>query len=218
VSESRLGGADVDAAPRYGAAAAPRPTAPDFIQGYPGALAPALCEEIVVRFEADDRKYASRTATRLNPLVRSGTMLDIPRYPEWADVCRTVTQTTRRCLDDYARRYPSLQSLAQPERSLITPPIIERIEPGQGYGYHIDAGPGGTHDRLVSGLIYLRDVPEGGETEFPFQQMNVRPRAGLLLLFPPFWTHLHRGVSPASAVKYNITNFVVIRPPVPARA
>ena len=188
---------------------------PDFVQGYPGALPPAFCAEIVARFEADGRKYPSRTATRLNPLIRSGTMLDIPRYPEWTDVCEAVTTATRRYLDDYARRFPSLQALVQPERSLITPPIIERIEPGQGYGYHIDAGPGGTYDRLVSGLIYLRDIADGGETEFPFQGLNVRPRAGLLLLFPPFWTHLHRGVSPVSAVKYNITNFVVIRPPAP---
>ena len=42
--------------------------------------------------------------------------------------------------------------------------------------------------------------------------MHVKPKAGLLLLFPPFWTHLHRGVSPVSAVKYNITNFVILRP------
>ena len=190
-----------------------RPRSPAaFVQGYPGALSQQVCDDIVARFEADPRRYPSRTATRQNPLIRSGTMLDIPRYDEWADVCSLVTQVTRRCLDDYVRRYPSLQFLARPENSQITPPILERIEPGQGYGYHIDAGFGGTHDRIVSGLFYLRDIAEGGETEFPFQLMHVRPKAGLLLLFPPFWTHLHRGVSPVSAVKYNITNFVILRP------
>jgi len=190
-----------------------RPTsAALFIQGYPSALSREVCDDIVARFEADPRTYPSRTATRQNPLIRSGTMLDIPRYDDWADICTLVTRVTRRCLDDYVQRYPSLQFLARPENSLITPPILERIEPGQGYGYHIDAGAGGTHDRIVSGLIYLRDIAEGGETEFPFQLQHVRPKAGLLLLFPPFWTHLHRGVSPVSAVKYNITNFVVLRP------
>jgi hypothetical protein len=191
-----------------------RPTsAALFIQGYPGALSREVCDDIVARFEADPRRYPSRTATRQNPLIRSGTMLDIPRYDEWTDVCNLVTQVTRRCLDDYVQRYPSLQFLARPENSLITPPILERIEPGQGYGYHVDAGMGGTHDRIVSGLFYLRDIAEGGETEFPFQLQYVKPMAGLLLLFPPFWTHLHRGVSPVSAVKYNITNFVILQPP-----
>jgi hypothetical protein len=173
-----------------------RPASPAlFIQGYPAALSRDVCDAIVARFEADTRTHPSRTATRQNPLIRSGTMLDIPRYEEWADVC-----------------YPSLQFLARPENSLITPPIIERIAPGQGYGYHVDAGAGGTHDRIVSGLFYLRDIAEGGETEFPFQLQHVKPKAGLLLLFPPFWTHLHRGSSPVSAVKYNITNFVILRP------
>jgi hypothetical protein len=189
-----------------------RPASPAlFIQGYPAALSRDVCDDIVARFEADPRRYPSRTATRQSPLIRSGTMLDIPRYEEWADVCNLVTQATRRCLDDYVQRYPSLQFLARPENSLITPPIIERIEPGQGYGYHIDAGAAGTHDRIVSGLFYLRDVAEGGETEFPFQLQHVKPKAGLLLLFPPFWTHLHRGASPVSSVKYNITNFVILR-------
>ncbi|HEY7270272.1 MAG TPA: 2OG-Fe(II) oxygenase, partial [Dehalococcoidia bacterium] len=127
-----------------------RPSSPAaFVQGYPGALSRQACDDIVARFEADSRKYPSRTATRVNPLIRSGTMLEIPRYEEWADVCQLVTQVTRRCLDDYVQRYPSLQFLARPENSLITPPIIERIEPGQGYGYHVDAGAGGTHDRIV---------------------------------------------------------------------
>jgi hypothetical protein len=206
---------DVDPAGRMPA----RPAAPaTFIQGYPAALPQATCEDIVSRFEADPRKFPSRTATRRNPLIRSGTMLEMPRHPEWADVCDLVTQVTRRCVDDYVQRYPSLQFLASPQVSMITPPILERIAPGQGYGYHVDAGAGGTHDRVLSGLFYLRDIAEGGETEFPFQLLRIRPQAGLLLLFPPFWTHLHRGVSPVSAVKYNITNFVVLRPAAPRPA
>ncbi len=186
---------------------------PTFIESYPDALPRDVCEDIIARFERDGRRHPSRTATRVNPLVRSGTMLDIPLYPEWEDICTLVTRVTRQCLDNYVGRYQSLQFLARPESCYITPPALERIDPGQGYGFHIDAGPGGTHDRFLSGLLYLRDVDEGGETEFPFQWLRVTPIAGMLLLFPPFWTHLHRGISPVSGTKYNITNFVVIRPP-----
>lgn len=182
-----------------------------FIVGYP-VLSGDECESIVARFEADPRKRPSRTATRANPLVRTGTMLDLPAYPEWTDVCARVTALTRQCLDRYAATFPALQELARPENCRITPPLMERIEPGQSYGYHIDAGPGGTHDRLVSGLLYLRDISAGGQTEFPFQNVSIAPRAGMFLLFPPFWTHLHRGVSPAAQVKYNITNYVVLPP------
>ena len=183
-----------------------------FIIGYQ-VLSAAECEDIIARFEADPRQRPCRTATRANPLVRTGTMLDLPLYPEWADVCRRVTDLTRRCLDRYVTTFPALQDLARPENCRITLPLMERIQPGQAYGYHIDAGPGGTHDRFVSGLLYLRDIAAGGQTEFPFQNVRIAPKAGMLLLFPPFWTHLHRGVSPENQVKYNITNYVVLRQP-----
>jgi hypothetical protein len=94
---------------------------------------------------------------------------------------------------------------------------MERIEPGQGFGLHIDASIAGTHDRMVAVLLYLRDIDEGGFTEFPFQSLRVKPRAGMMVLFPPYWTHPHQGVSPVNAVKYNISGYVVMdstwRPP-----
>ena len=33
-----------------------------------------------------------------------------------------------------------------------------------------------------------------------------------MLIFPPFWTHLHRGAPPVSEVKYNLTNYLVLWP------
>src|SRR5215475_3173156 len=121
------------AQPRPPGAPIARPTVPaTFVQGYPGVVPRAHCEDFVRRFEADPRKYPSRTATRRNPLVRSGMMLDIPLYPEWTDACELMARVTRGCLDDYVKRFPSLEFLARPENSRITPPILERIEPGQG--------------------------------------------------------------------------------------
>ena len=59
-------------------------------------------------------------------------------------------------------------------------------------------------------LWYLNDVQgPGGETEFLFQQVKVKPRQGKLILFPPFWTHEHRGVTLDQGVKYIATTWVV---------
>jgi len=59
-------------------------------------------------------------------------------------------------------------------------------------------------------LLYLADIPIGGQTQFAFQMSEVQPQAGSLVLFPPYWTHLHRGVTPEQGTKYNITNFVIL--------
>lgn len=191
------------------------PQAPaHFLEAYPETLDRATCEEIIARFEADPRKTPSRTARSDAPAGRSGAMLSTATT-EWRETANLICAAIWAKLRSYIAKYPMLQELARPENCALSLPLIERIEPGQGYGYHFDAGNAGTHDRFLSTLIYLRDVAEGGFTEFPFQSIRVPPRAGLMLVFPPFWTHLHRGVSPQGTRKYNITNFLTIRAPAP---
>ena len=63
--------------------------------------------------------------------------------------------------------------------------------------------------RQMVAIWYLNDVPgPGGETEFPLQEVLVRPAQGKLVLFPPFWTHVHRGVTLQAGVKYIATTWV----------
>ena len=137
-------------------------------------------------------------------------MLNIAELADWADVRKLVHDRTMKNITAYIDKYRSLMNLGKPDRSYLTPPLLERITPGQGYNWHIDAGPAGTTHRLISMLLYLRDIKDAGATEFPFQQVAVKPRAGLMVLFPPFWTHLHRGAPPLSETKYNITNYVCL--------
>ena len=86
----------------------------------------------------------------------------------------------------------------------------QRSAEGDFYDWHVDGGPGDFARRQLVAIWYLNDAPpDGGQTEFLFQQVAVTPRQGMLLLFPPFWTHLHRGVAPQSARKYIATTWVV---------
>ena len=45
--------------------------------------------------------------------------------------------------------------------------------------------------------------------EFYHQNLSVSPSAGKLILFPPFWTHKHRGTEVLSGKKYIATTWVV---------
>ena len=49
----------------------------------------------------------------------------------------------------------------------------------------------------------------GGETQFLFQDVSVRPEKGKLVLFPPFWTHEHRAAELKSGAKYIATTWVI---------
>jgi 2OG-Fe(II) oxygenase superfamily len=190
----------------------PIPQQPNFIRLFRDTFSREYCEEIIGRFEADPRLEPSSTASRKQPRIRSGTMLQISTLPEWADVVQRYLEALEKNLAQYAETFFVLKQLLESPATKRTPPLMERIEPGQGFGLHVDATVAGTHDRMVAVLLYLRDIEEGGYTEFPFQSLRVKPRAGMMVLFPPYWTHPHQGVSPIGAVKYNITGYVMIDP------
>lgn len=63
--------------------------------------------------------------------------------------------------------------------------------------------------RVLLYTIYLNDVPEAGETEFYYQQRQIAPRAGSLLIAPGGFTHTHRGNTPRGGDKYIATSWVM---------
>ena len=68
-----------------------------------------------------------------------------------------------------------------------------RYGPGDSYGPHLDTYDANTTagkacreaygERLCTALLYLSDVPTGGETFFPALELEVRPLRGALLIF-----------------------------------
>jgi hypothetical protein len=57
-------------------------------------------------------------------------------------------------------------------------------------------------------MTYLNDVPEGGETEFFYQKIKVKPVKGLTLIWPADWTYTHRGIPSNTSEKFIITGWL----------
>lgn len=98
-------------------------------------------------------------------------------------------------LDEYGKRYQV--GFAQME-----PACINRYEVGQEYKAHADDGP--VHPRIISALIYMNDVEEGGETYFPLFDVTVNPKKGRLVIFPSNYAYIHEARPPKSGVKYSM--------------
>lgn len=85
------------------------------------------------------------------------------------------------------------------------------------FDWHIDQGQGDWRIfcRELVMMFYLNDVKEGGETGFLFQDVNIKPKKGSLVIFPAHFTHTHRGAMPKSNDKY-ILNFWLLKicPPI----
>ena len=92
---------------------------------------------------------------------------------------------------------------------IYEPIKVQKTEPGGGYHeWHCETLGKLTRDRVFAYMIYLNDVDEGGETEFLYQTCRYRPRKGDFLIWPGYFTHVHRGNPPLSNDKYIATGWI----------
>lgn len=116
------------------------------------------------------------------------------------DLLRKFAGTVWHYLDDYARRY-DVSFLGMENVN------VNRYEPGEYYVPHADDGVGQT--RVISALVYLNDVVDGGQTEFIHHGVSVFPRAGRLVIFPSNYAYAHAAHPPKSGTKYSAAFWTV---------
>lgn len=56
-------------------------------------------------------------------------------------------------------------------------------------------------------MTYLNTIKVGGETEFFYQKLKIKPKKGLTLIWPTDWTHTHRGLI-SNENKYIMTGWM----------
>ncbi len=179
-----------------------------FIYEIREALEPALCQEMIRRFEAKrEQQYPGRIGQDQieAPDIKASTDLRISGREDWKDIDRALFRSLSQALGQIAGLHPFFRANAFKDMGYN----MQRTRPGEYYHWHVDSGPGDLSQRQLVAVWYLNDVEgPGGETEFLFQGVKVRPEAGKLILFPPFWTHVHRGVTLERGVKYIATTWV----------
>jgi predicted 2-oxoglutarate/Fe(II)-dependent dioxygenase YbiX len=85
-----------------------------------------------------------------------------------------------------------------------------RYSTGQEYKAHADGGTG--LGRAVSAIVYLNDDYEGGEVEFVNFGVKIKPKAGMLLLFPSTYPYRHIAHPVKDGTKYAIVTWIHDRP------
>ena len=179
-----------------------------FIYLKEGALSGTQCRDMIARFEAaEDEQYEGRIGqmVKKDRAIKKSTDLVVSGKPHWQDVDRALFRSLGEAILEFREHFPYFKG---PFKDMGY--AIQRTLPGEHYHWHIDGGSHEFAQRQLVAVWYLNDVPgPGGETEFLFQDLKVQPREGSLLLFPPFWTHEHRGVTLEAGVKYIATTWVV---------
>ena len=172
------------------------------------ALALDICQEMIRRFEAsEDEQYPGRIGQTVqeDQSIKRSTDLVVSGKPDWKDIDGELFRSLGLAIREFRETYPYFKGPFKDSGY-----AIQRTDPGEFYHWHIDGGSHEFSQRQLVAVWYLNDVAgPGGETEFSYQDVRVMPEAGKLLLFPPFWTHEHRGVTLQAGVKYIATTWVI---------
>ena len=108
------------------------------------------------------------------------------------------------CYRDYAEKY-ELDHLKLSCHTFK----LHKVKEGQGYhAWHHETESTHLMRRVLTFMTYLKVPEEGGETEFLFQKKRIKPVVGRTLIWPAYFTHLHRGNPPLKGVKYYITGWL----------
>jgi prolyl 4-hydroxylase len=113
-------------------------------------------------------------------------------------------------LNNYANMFPYSKNEYMYQQ-IKEPYNIQHYAPSQGfYSWHCERGD--THPETVLRhlvfMTYLNDVTDGGETEFYYQKLKIKPEKGKTVIWPADWTYTHRGITSTTQEKYIVTGWV----------
>ena len=178
-----------------------------FIFEIPGALSSDFCDDIVRRFEnSPEQQIAGRLGQQADTddNMKRTTDIAVSGNPCWQDVDKQLFTSLGQALQEFRRRYAFFRGAFKD-----TGYHLQRYLSGEYYHWHIDGGSHQFSYRQLVALWYLNDVRgPGGETEFLYQRIKIKPERGKLVIFPPFWTHEHRAVELQKGRKYIATTWL----------
>ena len=110
-------------------------------------------------------------------------------------------------LDNYLKIYDHLSGCTMWNKEGTN---IQYYPPGGAYhAWHFERQtntyPMGS--RALVFMTYLNDVTDAGETEWYYQKLKIQPKKGLSVIWPPDFTHTHRGIPSPTQEKYIITGW-----------
>lgn len=113
-------------------------------------------------------------------------------------------------VEKYIDTYPEINSLGYFQASEFQ---IQKYNAGDGFPtWHWERGATPeTYYRCLAFMTYLNSVDDdaGGETEFKYQDIKVKPEKGKTIIWPADWTYTHRGNIIKSGNKYIVTGWFV---------
>jgi hypothetical protein len=132
------------------------------------------------------------------------------RYSSFMEIDNgSLKKLLKKSYDSYRKSYNLGGSypLTLPENYILPYYKIQKAEPGGGFcSWHCEFNQTVHAKRYLVWMLYLNDVEQGGKTEFLSGQ-KIKPKRGRLVLWPAYFTHIHRAAPDLKENKYILTGW-----------
>lgn len=177
-----------------------------FIKGW--FIDQKICDNLINYFENNQSKQVEgRTNYGVDKKTKISTDIGINLSEQQPRELIEYFFSLQEALEEYKKVFPVLvHSISK--WSISEGCNIQKYQPNEGYfATHCECLTLETSHRMLVFTTYLNDVNDGGQTEFPLENLKIQPQKGLTVFFPPGWTHPHRGIVSPTETKYIITGW-----------
>jgi predicted 2-oxoglutarate/Fe(II)-dependent dioxygenase YbiX len=137
---------------------------------------------------------------------RTNYMLGVSHFSNVANngICQSLHNQFKFLIDaaciPYCREFGIEESLAHEPYTML------KYSQGEEYTAHYDGNV--KSGRTISTIAYLNDNYEGGELEFPYHGIKIKPQAGMLIVFPSNFSYAHIAHPVTSGTKYALVTWL----------
>ena len=178
---------------------------PSFIEIYDNALSKKDCDLLISQFEKTFQ-VPGCSARGIDPEVKKSMELDKAYFGDNTIISNVLHPRLMACLKKYQNKYPNMSTIC--EWKYNTEYNFQKYD-GDEDGYKLWHCEHGGNDfdckRILAWMFYVNDAKSG--TEF-MHYPTIKAKRGRCVIWPAFWTHVHKGVTPNKGLKYIATGWV----------
>ncbi len=169
-----------------------------------------ICEDLIEYFEKHSCQKAGQIYVEDSLIINTDIKKSTDVYITALD-CDAIPVSNylielQNSLNKYLEKFPTLHK----HKSFTVGDgfNIQRYYPNEGYfEWHAERVNLASSPRLLVFTTYLNTVSDGGETEFMYQNLKIKPQIGLTVIFPADWMYVHRGVTSTTETKWITTGW-----------
>ena len=177
----------------------------NFIETYDNALTEEECKYIIDYMNTDDRLIPGVVQSGVQVNVKDSWDLTL-NLDQDLEVNRMIFKSLEKCLILYVKKHPQLNQVSKWKYHPFY--NLQKYDPYQGYHFLHCENNGYNHKRMMAWMFYLNTVTDGGGTYFDNYDLTMDAVEGRGVLWPAYWTHMHKGIVSKTETKYIATGWI----------